>query len=176
MKKRRLTIIAFLLCATLLMGIGYASVSGSLTINGTAAYAPESLVNSATVSFANPVANACTVVLSNSNTVATVDVSFADNNGVTDPAGHIYTATAQLDVVYTGDANLADLRVEVVKETDFDVAGFTCSYEWIANDNVVGPGETVKILVTIQYTVQDPVPSASVNDSFVLKLNYAPVA
>lgn len=176
MKKRRLTIIAFLLCATLLMGIGYASVTGSLTINGTAAYAPAGLVDAATVSFANPAANKCTVALSNANTTATIDVSFADNNGVADYAGFVYTATAQLDIVYAADANLADLRVSIVDTTPFDEAGFSYTAEWIDNDNIVGPGETIKILLTIQYTVQDPVPTASVSDSFVVSLNYAPVA
>ena len=36
MKKRRLVIVAFLICATLIAGIGYAATTETLTINGTA--------------------------------------------------------------------------------------------------------------------------------------------
>ena len=36
MKKRRLAIVAFLICATLIAGIGYAGTTETLTINGTA--------------------------------------------------------------------------------------------------------------------------------------------
>ena len=36
MKKRRIVIAAFLICATLIAGIGYAGITETLTINGTA--------------------------------------------------------------------------------------------------------------------------------------------
>ncbi len=38
MKNRRNVLIAFLLCATLIVGVGYAAFSGNLIINGTATY------------------------------------------------------------------------------------------------------------------------------------------
>lgn len=34
MKKRRIVIAAFLICATLIAGIGYAGITETLTING----------------------------------------------------------------------------------------------------------------------------------------------
>jgi len=175
MKKRRLTIVAFLLAATLVLGVGYAAVTGNLTLNGTVAYNPEQLVTDATVKFSNATGTGCIAAVTG-NSTATMDVSFMDNDGVTDVGGvKEYTAEAIYTISYTGDANLADLRVTPTITNALASSDFSMLYEWISNDNIVGPGETIQLKVTVKYSVPSTIPSTSVSDSFLITLAYAPV-
>lgn len=175
MKKRRLTIVAFLLVATLVLGIGYAAVTGSLTLNGTVSYSPEQLVNDATVKFSTATATGCVASVTG-NSTAIMDVSFMDNDGVTDIGGSkTYSAEALYTISYTGDGNLSDLRVTPSITSALANSDFTMTYEWIGNDNIIGPNETIQLKVTVTYNVPVSVPVASVQDTFTINLAYAPL-
>ena len=175
MKQRRLTIVAFLLIATLVLGVGYAAVTGNLTLNGTVSYSPEQLVNDATVKFSAASGTGCVASVTG-NSTAIMDVSFMDNDGVADQAGtKEYTAEAIYTISYTGDENLSDLRITPSISSALASTDFTMLYEWIGNDNIVGPGETVQLKVTVKYTVPDPIPATSVEDTFIINLAYAPL-
>ena len=176
MKNRRIAIVAFLLIATLVMGVGYAAITGNLTINGTAAYTPEQVVNDATVKFHSyqAVSNCSASV---QDQTATMTVHFMDNDGTADTVGKVYTAQAKYTVSYTGaDGSLSDVMVQATPAVlgDPSVAGFEVTYAWTNDDRIVAVGETIELTVTVKYTVQDPVPTAGVEQTFTISMSYAP--
>lgn len=178
MKKRRLTIVAFLLCATLIMGIGYAAISGTLNITGTAYFNGTSAVSSdilSAIKFTE--ANAgdnCTATIATDHS-ATLDVTFNDTEGT---VGDVFTASATYTIKYdTTDTTLPDVTFSVPAPTITSAAnseGFAISTDWTTTQTL-GVGEEIKVTVTVTYTNQDPVVADTVSATISVPLPYVSV-
>ena len=179
MKKRRLVVAAFLLCATLLMGIGYAAISGQLTINGTATYNGTGEVGSdihTAVKFTNATAMTnCTAAITDTATgnVANMIVTFNDTEGV---AGTEFTATAKYTVAYeTEDQTLPKIVFEAPVPQLTGDSNFSVAVDWNGNTEIAPGGEAV-MTVTVTYVVPSTPETGSVVASVVIPMPYATVA
>ena len=180
MKKRNLVIAAFILTATLLMGIGFAALNGTLNITGTAYFYGTAATNSdilTSLKFANPTnLENCTATIA-TNHSATMDVVFNDTNGV---VGEEFTATATFDVVYDSDTIdvLPDIEFSVPNPTIVSASGaqgFSIDTDWDAPQNL-SLGDTIQITVTVTYINQDPVETGAVSAQISVPMPYATIA
>ena len=176
MKKRNLVITAFLLCATLLMGIGFASLSGTLNITGTAYFNGTAATNSdilSSLKFKTATAGEnCTAAVATDHS-ATMDVVFNDTNGT---VGEVFTATATYTIEYTSATatNLPAVTFSTPQPTIVSAAGsqgFAISTDW-ATEQTLNFGETISIMVTVTYTNQDPVVTDTVSATIAVPLPY----
>lgn len=153
MKARRLAIIAFALVAVLTMGIGYAALSDTLTINGTANLShsdAEEQFN--TEVFFSSVAN-------QENCIAAIDGGDNDIATITITEGLAVVgdkATATF-VVTNESAGSVTLTPAHNSSTNFDVATDAATY-------TVQAGQTVNVLVTV--TLKNTVNANITNESF----------
>lgn len=123
MKKRRFAIVAFLLCATLIMGIGYAAVNGMLMIGGKVTYNPLGVVEDnvdAAVKFtaaeADTLVPNCTAEATFTGDNATLNVVF-NNTG----DGASYEAIATYTVKYdTEDMTYPKVSVTVTDQNAYN--------------------------------------------------------
>ena len=176
MKKRNLIITAFLLCATLIMGVGFAALSGTLNITGTAYFNGTAATSSDILSalkFTNAVAgDNCTATVANDHS-ATMDVVFNDTNGT---PGEVFTATATYTIEYTSNSatNLPDVTFSTPAPTIVSAAGspgFAITTDWNA-PTTLSFGDTITITVTVTYTNQDPVETNTVSATVAVPLPY----
>ena len=179
MKKRRITIVAFVLCAALVMGVGYAAVSGQLSITGSATYNGTSEVASdvnTAVRFADEAdqvynASNCTAKIDGADN-ATMIVTFNDTVGAPNTT---FTATATFKVLYeAGDAPLPTIQMEApVLNFNNTSAGFQYTTSWDSTQPALSAGNSTEVTVTITYTTPDEnVPTGSITSTFVLPLKY----
>lgn len=176
MKKRRLVVAAFLLCAMLLMSIGYAAITGQLTINGTVTYNGTGEVGAdihTAVKFTEAKAlTNCTAAITDTATgnVANMIVTFNDTEGV---AGTKFTATAQYTVAYeTEDTTLPKVVFETPVPQLTGDSNFAVTVDWV-NDTEIAPGGDATMTVTVTYTVPATPETGSVLASIIIPLPYA---
>ena len=148
MKNRRLVLVAFLLCASILVGVGYASFVGNLTVNGTMAYNPENSTVDGSVMFsAVQSAENCSVQIGETGDTATMDVTFTDADAV----NGVCTATAVLVITNSGtDA------VTLSIPTDYHITNnfFTVSAEWKGrNENATTMELAGNSSITVSFVV-----------------------
>ena len=179
MKKRNLVFVAFMLCATLVMGVGFAALSGTLNITGTAYFNGTAATNSdilSSLKFTNAAAgDNCTAAVATDHS-ATMDVVFNDTEGT---VGEVFTATATYTIAYTSTTatNLPDVKFSTPAPTITSAAGsagFAISTDWNA-DTTLAFGNTVTITVTVTYTNQDPVVTDTVSATIAVPLPYVSV-
>ena len=179
MNKRNLAIAAFLLCATLVMGIGFAALTGTLNITGTAYFNGTAATNSdilSSLKFTNAQAgDNCTAAVATDHS-ATMDVVFNDTEGT---VGEVFTATATYTIEYTSTTatNLPDVVFSTPVPTITSAAGsqgFAISTDWDANQTL-SFGDTITITVTVTYINQDPVVTDTVSATIAVPLPYASV-
>ena len=180
MKQRRLTIVAFLLIATLVLGIGYAAISGTLAIDGTATYNPNSLLESMTkVYFSHVTTTDCAVSLDAAGENATMTVAFNDLEGTDVGGTSSYTAIADFTVSYAvgmqvNAANLPNATVNATV-TPANCEGFTVAGEFASTHNTtvtINPDGTAHFIVTVTYEVPSTIPTTAQNCTINIDLNY----
>ena len=191
MKKRRLTIIAFLLCATLLMGIGYAAVSTTLNISGRAIFSPQNVVESEVASAIKFKADSaaalndyCTSATISGDDTATIAVVINSEDDVIPTEG--YTAKATYTVEYTAtnaNAHYSDVELgyqwTVLNVSGQTVEGWTVKVTPTYPDGktTLGVGETMDLLVEVTYAVpaNGEAPTANVEGTVNIVLTYTTV-
>ena len=195
MKRRRLAIVAFLLSAILVMGIGYAAVSGTLNITGTAYFhgtGTSGTAINAAVKFKDEIAVSNSEMVSASITDTTnylaADMNVTFNDAVGTP-GTPFSAYATFTIVYEGEANnnmLKDVKFDTPNPTipsAQNSPGFSIAAEFVEADSqsgtvnddgtcVLKAGETIKVTVTVTYTNQDPVETGTVSAAIRCPLVY----
>lgn len=146
MKNRRNVIIAFLLCVSLIVGVGYAALTDTLTVDGKARISAGTAAEefNEDIKFER--------VVSQDNCVATI--SATDNDWVdvtiTEGVGVLGdTAVVELEVSNAGNST-AMLTVNAMTgdSANFKVAADNTTYEIPANGSVV-----VKLTVTLLQTI-----------------------
>ena len=165
MKNRRNMIVAFLLCACLIVGVGYAALTGQLAITGNARFNGSSLLDSEireSVKFTDktPIKN-CDLAEIKNDKLASMDIVFNDANGVE----ATFDGSAKFEITYdTDDVTFPDLKfsapiASIISSTlpnnywgitsEF-VAGGTGT---INDDGTVtlAPGQTVWVHVTVTF-------------------------
>lgn len=175
MKNRRNVLIAFLLCATLIVGVGYAAFTGNLIINGTATYTHDGAELDEDIFFSGyENLKHCNVSFADGDT-ATLEVTFTPADSL--DGGKTCTATATLIITNTSldkavkfdTAALADIIVNSADTTAsiFDVTA-TLSNETLAANS------TIKVDVTVTANLQGI--SEDRTGTFVIQLPATQVA
>lgn len=182
MKNRRTTLIVFVLIAALCVGIGYAALSDTLTVSGTAHYGQNELDQavyfSAATNNGSTLVNPGNHILANNATIAPVTgTSFVSKNVdelvISVPVDNLFdpgdSITFTADITYdpavissTPDSVIVDAVATVVDDHDaFDV---TCVWD-AGDDGVFTNTKTVQTIV-ITITLNDNIyalPSATCN-------------
>lgn len=197
MKRRRLVIGAFLLVAVLVMGVGYAAVSGQLNIRGSAVYNGPSEVAADTHSAVHflkataltPADDAVQVTAGISatdttNDTANIQVIISDSDGTPDRE---FVAQAEYIVVFEEGFEAANLPVTFSANPSSDNPNFVVTYAWSNADEVdyengtvsgnnatLVPGSAIKLTVTVTYTTQDPaIQNVDKANNIIITLPYA---
>ena len=145
MKKRRIVIAAFLICATLIAGIGYAGITETLTINGTA---------TTTATDVNVYFSAASITHQSSGGGATPGVPGTGVKSVTFTASGLKTKDDSVTATYTVTngsdypVKLSVPTIEVFDTTNFDVtSSFTTEVDL---DAAGGAKSTYEFTVTVK--------------------------
>ena len=195
MKNRRLLIVSFLLVSVLLVGIGFAQVTGNLMVKGTATFTGKTLTQSNVMDaleFVRYNAKNCEVEIGSGSTGAgqnaTMTVAFHDYEGNT---SNTFTASAVLTIQYgTAGDNLPDITLGDISEQSVlpsaDKGVFVVTPEWVSGGDVTGTGlneitltagQTTCLKVTVTYTkVSDAsMDNSSCDATISVKIPYATV-
>lgn len=192
MKRRRLAIAAFLLCAALVMGIGFASTVDVLEINGNATYRPNSVVvdrTDAAIKFtgATPDDAYCTAATYTADS-ATMTVVINDLSSTSTTPFHAvatYKVTYETaDLTYSKVTVNANALLTAGVGSSQTVPGFSintvCTMD-NAEDQAAGmlsPGNSMTVVVTVSYdpTAVTPAPTGPVTGTIGVTLTYTAVA
>ncbi|MBQ7333196.1 MAG: hypothetical protein IJW38_02480 [Clostridia bacterium] len=146
MKKRRIVIAAFLICATLIAGIGYAATTETLTINGTA---------STTATDINVYFSAAAISTQSSGGGATPGVPGEKVKSVTFTAAGLKTKDDTVTATYTVTngsdykVTLAKPNITIADKDNFDVTtSFT--QDTIELDAAGGANSSYEFTVTVR--------------------------
>lgn len=197
MKNRKLLIVSFLLAATLIMGVGYANLSGSLSITGDATFiGVEMLEDNVPLALqfvdAGPVAgfeDVCSAEVLEANAegwkhVASIDVNFYDD-GRDEP----FKAQAEFVIQYgESTANLPTITlgqlaasIDPTEGTDWtDKGEFDCTIEWKDGggdaEKEINAGDQVSVIVTVTYDKQgDDVANSEVSGTVNVGIPYSSI-
>ena len=149
MKNRRNVIIAFLLCVSLVVGVGYASLNDTLYVNGTANISADAAADefNEDIKFTavNPVNCVATIVTTGEHADDLVEITITDGMGVVGD-----TATVELTVSNAGNST-AMLTVNAMTGSIeyFKVAADNTTYEIPANNSV-----TIRLTITLLKTIE----------------------
>ena len=164
MKNRKIVVVAFLLAAVLLLGIGYAALIDTLTIIGNAHID----IDTANKTFDEKVYFSAAEATSTTGTGATDDVASYTSDDATFTANKLATVGQQSVFTFTitNDSNVdAVISVNSTKLSGVDNPSnsntdkFTVEYTYPDGMNVAKNGGTIEIVVTV--TVKEPVTSAT---------------
>lgn len=148
MKNRRNLIVAFLLCACLIVGIGYAALSQNLTVNGKASISADAAQEEFDEDvYFSSVSEGVNVVgevdsANNDNVILTIN----DTMGVTGD-----TATIDLTIKNEGNANVTVTVGTNTGDGTFKVVADSSTYSVPANGEAV-----VKLTITLTTTIDSP--------------------
>lgn len=169
MKKRRLIITAFILCASLVIGIGYATLTGTLDIDGTATFkGKDALGEQVVVGFtSSKTGTNCTdaSIDTSDTTKANITVVFNDTLGnayeftgnatykisydVADDTLPSVMLNAPTATVTAGTANKGEFTITATYSPD--LGGTGGSVDLSTNTVVLKPGQTVDVVVAVKY-------------------------
>lgn len=182
MKKRRLTITAFLLCVVLALGIGFATTTGSLIANGTITYHGSEAVTSAVYFSSKTDGEYSTVTLnatsgSAKTTTATIKTVFDTASALTDGK---CTDTVYLALSYDSNdgaenATLPNIKITPTHTEDDaeDRATITITAESAADPSNLPAGRVVNYKIAITFDPSNPsVMNGTYNCSFVITFAY----
>ena len=162
MKNRRIAITAFLLIATLVMGIGFATVTGQLNIMGTAKYnsfaETSSDVHTAVKFVEVKNVTNCTAKITDTAMGDTANIIIAFNDA--DEDANTFTASATYVIAYES----TDTTLPAVTFSDptpsNDNPKFVVTFSWKDSDKTVAPHatdapvDTVELTVTVTYAAE----------------------
>ena len=163
MKNRRLVIGAFLMVAVLSLGVGFAALSDTLSVGGTAAYSPEAAADefNADVYFVSPAVDtgASTCEKADSIQVAVGDDGADANDKLTITVGEdAFTSAGQVAVinvtVQNNSTDAVSVSLDTNAENTTDIQGvFTIAVTGV--DAIEAGGEdVVTITITLNKTTQ----------------------
>ena len=163
MKNRKFVVIAFMLCATLLLGVGYAALTDTLTIIGNAHID----IGQANTTFDNKIyfSDAQATSSSGTGTVADTASFTADDATFTANKLAVKGETSTFTFTIKNDSNVdATISVGATKlsgdtnPSNSNTSKFDVKYEYPQGMNVASQG-TITVVVTV--TVKEPVTSAT---------------
>ena len=138
MKNRRTVIVAFMLVAAMVIGVGYAAMTGTLTINGTATYfTPDSNDAAGTVAFSHV-------------TIKDNDVDVTANYDTTGQTG---TVTIVFDADEAVDGKISK-TVYYTVTYDYDETASVCPKINVTVNSTVGTNPGNALTVEIKDTVE----------------------
>lgn len=161
MKNRKIVIVAFLLVAMMLLGVGYAAltdvldITGSADVNQSAAEAEFDLDIYFTDAEANDAGNTASVNADNNDKASFTAKNLAEKN---DTATFTFTITNQSDL----DAVVTPSISSNTKE-DY----FALSSDWAGQPQTLASGETKTYTVTVELTAT---PTETISGSFIIEL------
>lgn len=179
MKNRKIVIVAFLLIATLLLGIGYAALTDTLTIIGNAHIDLDAanVTFDSKVYFSNAVATSTTGTGGYVNGQLTnVDVASYTPDDATFTANQLAVMGEKSVFTFTitNDSNVpADITINPTKLSGADnpsnsnPTAFTVAYDYPQGQTIAANGGTITVVVTV--TVASPIVNAT-SASFGLEL------
>lgn len=173
MKNRKRVIVAFMLVAVMLLGVGYAAVTTHLNIQGGATVTVEGATEafSADVKFTavDTGDDAALFATASVGDGKTADFSVTGLKGAGDSASLIYTITN------TGDLD-ATVAVDIANTTNSNEPYFTVTTEWVDGDtDLEKNGGTAKIKVNISLDATPSSSSAPTTAQFNIRLNVTSV-
>ena len=157
MKSRRIAIIAFALAAVMTIGIGYASLTDTLNLNGTASLSHDAAEQEFNADIYFDSVGACTnceVIISDADAQNAKDVATLTIDGGLSVVGD--KATAVL-VIKNDSSGTTTITPAHSSSTNFDVATDSATY-------TVAAGSTVEVTVTV--TLKNTVNADITNESF----------
>ena len=164
MKNRKIVVVAFLLAAVLLLGVGYAALTDTLTIIGNAHID----IDTANKTFDEKVYFSAAEATSSTGTGSVADTASFTADDATFTANKLATV-GQVSVftfTITNDSNVdAVISVNSTKLSGVENPSnsnpdkFTVEYSYPDGMNVAKQGGTIKVVVTV--TVKEPVTSAT---------------
>ena len=164
MKKRKIVVVAFLLIAVLLLGVGYAAVTDTLTIIGNAHID----MGQVETTFDTNVYFSAAVATSSTGTGATADVASFTPDDATFTANKlaIVGEKSVFTFTITNDGNVdAVISVNATKlsgdtnPSNSNTDKFTVTYEYPDGMTVAKDGGTITVVVTVE--VANPVTTAT---------------
>lgn len=172
MKKRNLVIVAFMLVAAMTIGVGYAALTGTLTLSGNAQYDKDASDNAFEEDLV--FTNAEQTGFGSAYTAGTLEDSCSASEQsatfsvktlatVNDEAVFVYTITNNNNVAATlaVNANNEDGTANPDVMESFDV-------DWVLSSNTIAAGDTVTLTVTVTLK-QQPTTTISL-EQYVLNI------
>ena len=155
MKNRRNVLIAFLLCATLIVGVGYAAFTGNLIINGTATYTHDGKELDEDIFFSGyENLSHCNVSFTDKDTAA-IEVTFTPADSL--DGGKTCTATAPLIITNTSPDKSVKFDTtalsDIVVNSADNVASMFDVTATLSNETLAA-NSTIKVNVTVTAQLQ----------------------
>ncbi len=155
MKNRKSIIVAFLLCACLIVGVGYAAFSGNLIINGTATYTHDGAELDEDIYFSGyENLKHCNVAFADKDT-ATLEVTFTPADSL--DGGRTCVATATLIITNTSvdtDVVFDDKALEDIVVNSADTTTSIFDVEAVLSNTTLAANSTIKVDVTVTANIQ----------------------
>jgi len=164
MKNRKTVVVAFLLVAVMLLGVGYAALTDTLTIIGNAHID----LDTANITFDEKIYFSNAEATSSTGTGAVADVASYTADDATFTANKLATVGQQSVFTFTitNDSNVdAVISVNATKlsgvanPSNSNEEKFTVEYSYPDGMNIAKLGGTIDVVVTV--TVKEPVTSAT---------------
>lgn len=143
MKNRKIVVVAFLLIAVLLLGVGYAALTDTLTIDGSAGvdYDDTKEVFDGDIYFSKVISgDGCSAVIDSDPDEGTITVNDGALKEVGDEVIATYTIKSESDL----DVSIPKPTVTVTNSEYFEV-----TYSW-AVDQTLPAGGTIDVTITIR--------------------------
>ena len=198
MKKRRLIITAFVLCASLVIGIGYATLTGTLDIDGSATFKGKTALGEQVVvgfTSSKPGTNCTDAAIDTSDpTKANITVVFNDTLGNENE----FTGNATYKIAYNAtdetlpsvklEAPVANINANDNKGTfsitatyspDVNTSGTGGLVDLSTNTVVLKPGQTVDVIIAVKYdnaTVDTDVETGEVEAIIDVGFSYSTIS
>ena len=176
MKNRRIIVASFLICACLVMGIGYAAFSDVMDINGSAELSVDKVTDG------NIIFTSAEALLRQGETATTNTANINPNNpdkasySVNDLVTEGQTAQFKFTITNT---NAEEYTIKTLKHTLVNDDANT--YYEITDDlgaagkTIAANGGTLEVTITVSMK-ETPTAGTAVNASFLTELSVAPVA
>ncbi len=149
MRNRKTVIVAFMLVAVMLLGIGYAALTDTLTINGTAGVNLDdtSEVFDEDIYFSKVISgDGCTAVINDDPDTGTITVADGALKEVGDEVIATYTIKSESDL----DVLITKPTVANAKITNNNPEYFDVYVNWVPESMTLAAGSTVDVVVTVK--------------------------
>lgn len=167
MKNRRKIVVALLVCACLVLSVGYAALADELVIDGNGSYEASLSPFDADVYFTQVIAqgNGVTATVTAGSDSATFDIKLnsADSSTYESKSGSVYTSEAVYEFTYVVDnaeentatsATFSAPVLTVAPGAGWTVEAVICDHAgtpYIGNQVTLEDGETACVKITVSY-------------------------